>query len=361
MDKKIFLVVSPVYEPYAGGGASYFPAISRFLSKHGKVFVITEFHKDKDFFEDKGQVKVGRILTTRDCVKPKNLFLNYIKFLINYTTTIVIIILFSLKKGKKYIIYTRNYQAPYVFFLKLFKLTLGRGVILINDVRTELPDALVKKVNLSFFDKTHVNSEAINNQFLVNDSLRGVDYKYIANAVFLPKDTDCHNAFKNTILTSRKFVLFCGPLGYRKSFDLVLPVMKLICRRFNMIPVIVGREMDFTEGDIKKCLTNIDYIYYENISQKSLYWLEKEASLVLLPSRMEGLPRVSIETLCFHGHIVLPSCCPEFKEALKVKDLSVLSLYRLSLNRIKTEYKNYDISIHSFEDRAEEYFNFITT
>jgi glycosyltransferase involved in cell wall biosynthesis len=335
-------IFCPIYEPHPGGGGTYFPMLARFLSQYARTIVYTERHQLHRMVENKGPLSLWRVFLRRDTLSNKNLLNSALRYVANSLIFLVLVIRFLFLKGPTTIIFTRNYYAHYLLALRLLG-RMRKDVVLVNDLRTELPRGM-EGLDLSFFNLSLSNSLAIEQQLERQTNLRGRQHVHLKNMVAVPSATSTVRPPLNVV--EQGYVLFCGTLSFRKTIDVVVPVMREIYAMRRLVPVLVGRPADHNAAWLAKQLRGVPYFYREYLPHLQLVWLEQHAALVMMPSRLEGLPRVVIETLTFHGRVVLPPCCPEFSDGLTVDMLSTQTVLAKALERIDKEYTGYDVSQH---------------
>lgn len=348
MYKPRVLLVAPIYAPYPGGGANYFPKLANCLSQTKIVTVLTEYHKDCEISELHDNKKIMRLFPRRDSKYPLTYIDSGLRLIVTYIMLFLYVITWSLKnyRKEKTIIITRYYFRPVFYFFKVYK-KIFRCKLAI-DYRTAVDEFIAKRIDAKFFDITLCNSLACYNQTLIHQNMVGKAHYYIPNAIQLPSKTYKHQEI-HPKLTS----VFVGTLSNRKGFDIVIKAQQILQRELKFKPIIVGRAVDYDENYIGSYLSS--YTYFENLPHSELIQHLQSAGVVLLPSRQEGLPRVAIEALCFHGRIVLPPCCEEFSRlTFSLSELSVDSVVRQAKLVIKKEVK-YDVNIHNWERQFAKY------
>lgn len=336
-------VFVPVYEPHSGGGAIFFPLLARQLSANFFVNVYTERHPDKPLFENPhSDINVHRCFFQRDTRGKKNLITNSLLYFINHFLFLFVLLGIIFRRRSQVILFTRNYHFGYIFLLRVAK-KIRPDLKLINDYRTAMPRKHLK-LNLNFFDWSISNSLSIETQLSENPHLMGKNHKYIPNIIELP-----HSKKIKALpleLQRKKIAVFCGTLSFRKSFDIVLPVLFDLRKHHGLYPVIIGREVDFTSRDVEQHFSDNNFAYFSYLCHEKVLSFLNSAAIVILPSRREGLPRVALETLALHGRIVLPPCCPEFSEELPMTTFTKEQVYKLALKRMTEEYTGYNIKNH---------------
>lgn len=313
--------------------------------------MITEMHESFALFQESGGLKIHRIFFRRDTMRRRSKIKNGCAFALNSLLFYVYILTVAVTQERPTIIFTRNYHKHYLLALNFLKVVRKRAT-LVNDIRTGFPKKTLNK-DLSFFDISISNSQVVENQLDNFKNLCGKRRVFLPNIVKLPRIGDIGQAFPG--VEKYGFSLFCGVLDSRKSIDLVVPVMRRLYEEQGLVPVLIGREGDHRLDWVTHRFGSIPYKHRNALDQQTVFWLERFASIVLLPSRLEGLPRVAIEVLSFHGRIVLPPCCPEFEEALSLSDLDVGSVFDLAIQRRFHEYSRYNVEKHSPSIGLEKY------
>ena len=352
--KNNIYIFCPVFLPYAGGGASYFPLLSNeLIKKQNSVTIYTEYHPQNSFISLSSKINVKRPFFKRDSVKSNKTW-SIISFFINYFIYIYYTFKISYLDRSAILIHTRYYNSFYIFYLRFLKL-IFKNITLVNDVRTTFEHKFLS-YNFNFFDITFSNSLATDIQIRENKNLSGKNYLYVENFLELPNTEKSYlSPFKFKV---DKFYLFIGTLSKRKSFNIVLNVIQNLIKKGEKL-VIVGRSVDFNLDFIKSHFKTKDFIYFERLDKDKIYYLQKHAKLVLLPSIKEGLPRVALETLKFHGRIVLPPCCPEFKTKISNKIPNKENVLKEAILRLNKDYE-YDVNKHSVKVGFSKYYRFLT-
>ena len=82
-----FLLICPIYEPYAGGGGQYFPYLrNSILMQCGfySIDVITEYHSSKPTIERDPKGVIYRVLPKRDSKENKTYIYSVLSFILTY-------------------------------------------------------------------------------------------------------------------------------------------------------------------------------------------------------------------------------------------------------------------------------------
>lgn len=344
-------IFCPIYEPHPGGGGTYFPLLARYMARHANTHVYTEGHPHHAIRETDATLSVWRVFLRRDTLPNKSLLNSACRYGANSLIFFALLLRLLCLQGPATLIFTRNYHAHYLAGLRVLK-WLKPSVFMVNDIRTEFPAELVE-LDLGFFDLSLSNALSTEHQLSRHPNLKGRRHAHLKNMVTLPTPATTRKPALD--VQAGQYTLFCGTLSKRKSVDVVVPVMKALHGSHGLLPILIGRPADFSPEWLATQMQGTPFIYREHMPHAELTWLEQHAALVLLPSRLEGLPRVAIETLCFHGHIVLPPCCPEFSDGLDVATLNTDTVLSKSLERLQQEYTSYDVSQHDPEVGLEAY------
>jgi hypothetical protein len=203
--------------------------------------------------ENKGPLSLWRVFLRRDTLSNKNLLNSALRYVANSLIFLVLVIRFLFLKGPTTIIFTRNYYAHYLLALRLLG-RMRKDVVLVNDLRTELPRGM-EGLDLSFFNLSLSNSLAIEQQLERQTNLRGRQHVHLKNMVAVPSATSTVRPPLNVV--EQGYVLFCGTLSFRKTIDVVVPVMREIYAMRRLVPVLVGRPADHNAAWLAKQLRGV--------------------------------------------------------------------------------------------------------
>lgn len=361
---KCALVVCPVYEPYAGGGGQYFPLLRKKLLPEldfSNVDIITETHPSRRFVEEDAYGRVYRILPRRDTLAKKNKIGNLIRFTIGYIIKAVFLLFWVLQNEDSSVIITRYYRKG--FFKFLDKVKRLNKIKLYADLRATALDVRIYE-GIEVFDKIMCNSKAVYDQICSNPivSRKAI---HVVNPINFPIVNESvrkiFSELKQQNRIGRNYFLFVGQLLERKSIIEVL----LACKEYNKIYpprqlVVIGRNM---LGDkIMELIEDTNSIYLGELSRDLVTHFMVECELVLQPSKLEGIPRVSLEAMYLNKKVLLPACVPEFIESDKENVCFDYSPSEMAnqINRILNNQSklNYDVLKHDPEVVLNQYEKF---
>lgn len=320
-------MICPVYSPHAGGGGQYFPLLAAQLTKiaFGKIFVLTEHHPNKPAIENQARITIFRILPMRDTKESKTKNYSYFSFLWTYIIFYVFVPWFVLFKNVSHVHFTRYYRR--VFYLLLFLLKHVFFTKNIMDVRATIEQG--KKWRHVFgINCILVNSLAVQSQ-VNNHAYNKKIVHLVPNPFIKPKKILRAKALsmikKVSPNVKKPFLLFVGQLLKRKSVYEVLDGFNKISsthKKYSL--VLIGRNMEGIK--ILKKIKKQSKVFLTGAlpRSKTLAFIQ-EAAVVLQPSKIEGIPRVSLEAFAFRKKILLPPCVPEFRRNIKFLPKSINS------------------------------------
>jgi glycosyltransferase involved in cell wall biosynthesis len=353
MGKNKVLVVCPVYSPHAGGGGQYFPLVSSQLSSFKNIFnviVLTERHPLESFHSVENGIDIYRVLPQRDTLENKNKFYYVYSFIWTYILLYILIPYFVIIKRVTIIHYTRYLTRPFYLLTWLMQKILNTKVVL--DMRTTVESN-------SCIEKLFGYDIIISNSLGVFQQMKaiGVDEKkhsLVPNPVNLPKLVGKGDLEKIAPGVKPPFFLFVGQLLERKSISETLEAFALFQKEFSDFSfIVVGRNMlgnsiENRMGTIK----NVSYLGALDRGQVLELMVLSEA--VLQPSKVEGIPRVTLEALALGKKVLLPPCVPEFIQdnaLFSIQSVSIEEIFKALKRIAKTDQlPTYDLSIHHPEN-----------
>lgn len=158
--------------------------------------------------------------------------------------------------------------------------------------RTKLYQSVVSSKIVRFFDAQHVLNEA-DRQVLTKWKAKNIHY--------IPNGVSTDKFVPSGISSGAKFkVLFVGRLNYHKGFDILLELIGII---YNNQGLLCDEDVEFSiigngffkspAQDLQKRYRNVEYI--GQIKHEALPEFYAYASLLIMPSRWEGMPLVALE------------------------------------------------------------------
>ena len=317
-DKINVLIVCPVYAPHVGGGGQYFPLLVKELNRSdvvGKIIVLTENHSERSRVSVEDGSIVYRLLPQRDSLSDKSLLYSILSFMFTYCILYFSIPFLLIRYQVSILHYTRYLRRSFYFLTYLSKNVFKVKIIL--DMRTTVENIDVLKC-LFGVDCIISNSEAVFNQ-INHAGFPGKCHILVENPMYFPE------AFMeielNRLLVEisseirRPYLLFLGQLLERKSIYEILDAFEVFNDRepeFRLI--IAGRNM-LGKHIINRIKGIKNAIYVGPVWHQHAIALIQGSELVLQPSKIEGIPRVSLEALSLGKKVLLPPCVPEFLES----------------------------------------------
>ena len=313
---KSLILVCPIYEPYSGGGGQYFPIFVESLkasAQFKKIIILTEYHSNKKFVEKNNDKIIYRVLPRRDSKPEKNKIYWFLSYFITYGIFYTFIPYLTFFHKIKYIHFTRYISLSFFLLVFIFKKLFNLKIVL--DMRTTVE----KEKSIKYLFGVNVvisNSEAVYNQMLDFGISRKKNI-LVPNPLIFPKKLKkpvIKTIFNNlNIRIDEKFILFVGQFVRRKSiFEVINAFIKIHKSNNTLKLILVGRNMlgqDFTNR-----ITNNNILVLEPQPRINIVALMERAEIIVQPSKVEGIPRVSLEALSLGKKVLLPACVPEFKK-----------------------------------------------
>jgi glycosyltransferase involved in cell wall biosynthesis len=351
--KKSILIVCPVFSPHAGGGGQYFPLLAKQLRSFSvvrRVVVLTERHPSRTLFSIEDDILIYRLLPQRDTQESKSLIFSIVTFFWTYLTFYISIPLIIIYHDVGVLHYTRYLRSGFYFLTKLMTFFFKTSIIL--DMRATVENDVCIK-NLFGVNALISNSKAV---YLQMKEL-GVSSKinfFVPNPVILPTPIPSFEAWNRIAIFSHKvkkpYLLFVGQLLDRKAIlEVIDAFKKFSLERPEFSLVLAGRNMmgEPLERKIKQIPS---VIQLGPISRDDVLALISGSELVLQPSRVEGIPRVSLETLALRKKILLPPCVPELIENNEKFTIPIINSNEIfkAIKRILEcdSIPIYDLSVH---------------
>ena len=347
------LVVCPVYEPHAGGGGQYFPLLVSQLKAHpglGDVAVLTERHPQRPMVADERGATIYRLLPRRDTMEHKSKMYSTLSFLLTYALLYFFVPILMWRHRAEVLHYTRYLRRAFYALAWMLKSWAGKTIIL--DMRATVEDALCIR-QLFGYSAVISNSMGVYQQM---DAL-GVDkarHFFVPNPVRFPTPLSEDDAWqtikKLSSIIRRPYLAFIGQLLERKSITEVLDAFAAFSRTHPEYQlVLAGRNMMGTVVD-EKIQNNPAMVYLGPITRDEVIAVMQGAEMILQPSRVEGIPRVSLEALSLGKKVLLPPCVPELIEGnalFTVEEISAQCIL-MAIDRILLTpgRPKYDLSIH---------------
>tara|TARA_B100001093_G_scaffold396581_1_gene383702 strand:- start:2297 stop:3400 length:1104 start_codon:yes stop_codon:yes gene_type:complete len=355
------LLLCPIFEPYAGGGGQYFPFLRKAIlpdCEFVSVDVITEYYPELPIISADDNGKIYRVLPRRDSKENKGIFYNVFSFVLTYLFIIVIIVFLMWKNKYSDFIFTRYYRKFFYKFLAFIK--KKNYVNIICDLRATL-------ISTDKYDGLEISDFIICNSLAVFDqarSLASLRYKctLVKNPInfAVPDESDRNEFLKlcNFHDISDGYLLFVGQLLERKS---IFEVIKAFYYTKQSHPelklVIIGRNM--LGRKVLDEINRVGAFYLGELDRRLVLWFMAKSGLVLQPSKIEGIPRVTLEALYLKKKVVMASCVPEFVSSdpsFVAFDLSVVSLSNLIVKSHKRSDKpKYRVHSHDVKEVIPQY------
>lgn len=188
--------------------------------------------------------------------------------------------------------------------------------------RTKLYQLMVARHIVRFFDAHHVLNEA-DRQILIEWKAKNIHY--------IPNGVETDKFRPSQISSQAKFkVLFIGRLNYHKGFDILLKLIEIINHNEEFLKniefsIIGNGVLRHRAQDLEKRYQNVEYL--GQINHEALPGFYSLSSLLIMPSRWEGMPLVALEAQSCGLPIVVSD----------IPGLQEIALNNKSVTLVKTE------------------------
>ena len=352
MMRNNILILCPIYAPYGGGGGQYFPLLVNNLKKtqiFNKIVIVTEYHNSHKLIEVSERATIFRIIPKRDSLENKSFIYSVFSFLCAYTIILLMVPILAFYYRVSIFQFTRYYYRA-VFLVCYFLRSICK-IKTVMDIRTSAErDMLFAK---SFGVDAYLSiSENITKQ-LIKSRVDKTKIFQIPNVIEFPNEEPSllQDNVVDELLGEGQFMLFVGQLIERKSIFEVLGAFKLY-RAINpgIRLVLIGRDMHDLKS--KGLLETSDGIVYLGEQSRELVLaFIRRSSLVLQPSKLEGISRVALESLYYGKKILLPNCIDEFVRSnphFVPKENTVESIFeKIKELMVSDASPIYDLDIHN--------------
>ena len=355
------LYVTPIFKPVQGGASQYFFILSNGLKSKDdieKIFILTEYFPSSKVIEKmSSKVTIMRVLLPRQSVQPTSKFYYMASFIINQCLLLAAIVFLKILFGVEIVHYHSgmgNIALRYPNFLFIF-LAKWKSVT-ICDIR----DLFSLPMSPNWADLFICASERIKNEigsFCLPESRRPV----IPVPIDRPIKAD-NKSIKELKLRFNldKYLLYVGDITYKKGiFDLLqaFQIFAKTNKKFKLI--LVGRNT-MKDGRFERYTVAKNILYLGPCSKIQTYMLIQAAEMLILPSRLEGMPRVCLEAISLGTKFIYPNSVQEFEYYFPefcIKDNSPQGLAKLIEQALKREMhlENYPINRHYKENVFPKY------
>ena len=355
------LLLCPIFEPYAGGGGQYFPFLRTSIlpkCEFSSVDVITEYHPKLSIVSTDGTGTIYRVLPCRDSKENKTLFYNVLSFLLTYVIITIMILSLMWKNSYSDLIFTRYYRRNFYKLLAFTKRVFNVNIIC---------DLRATTLNIDSYKGLEVSDIIICNSRAVFDqasALTSLKYKctLVKNPINFGSPDESDRAEFLELCTSYDIVdgylLFVGQLLERKSISEILKAFDYAKQSNPELQlVIIGRNM--LGRKILDEINRVGAFYLGELDRRLVLWFMAKSGLVLQPSKIEGIPRVTLEALYLKKKVVMASCVPEFVSSdpsFVAFELSKVSLANLILKTYQRSDKpKYQVLSHDVKEVLLQY------
>jgi len=363
-----WVIVTPVIPPASGGGARYTKLLAEGLAAEGrKVSVISERHPDYQSVAWQEDVDIRPVFPHRagrtevDAKSYALYALQNVKML-GLARDIEGI---ARKDGGApvVLIHSSFLYKPSVMprVVRQLRSALGSEAKLVVDVRDPLSTPGAFR-SYHLFDSIVCCSLLIRQQMEEDPALgpKAVHIPIPFDPDPAPDDATCAAALAQFGLIGRRYIFNPNGVSRSKGFDKMLAAVVELRKRpgyEDVCLVTAGRKRDWIEADDAAVADGL-LVYTGSVNHPTFLALAKSSLMGSIVSRIEGLPRASLEILALGKQLLLPPI-PEFEEAAKpyvAYDLDPVALADQIDELVRTSPPlGYDVSQHATDVLVRKY------
>lgn len=294
-DRALFL--TPIYEPYVGGAAVHFKQLSRGLLESGAIssyVIISAYSPIAPIYETTDDGTIVRILFSPNTI---NREWSTTKVILNYLLVALLTLLF-LSRVSVVHTHTRSY---FTVGARLAKLARKHVII---DGRDLGAPSFAARGDVFVCASKNIEREARERAEQVVYIPVGID----PEALMVDPGT--------TETPTDPYVLFVGDVTRRKGVPELLQAHDSSDRNLQLL--LIGEQVtdDIQIGEFS------DVSYLGPCAHEEVLCYIRNAELVVLPSKEEGLPRVVLESVFHDTPVLCPPVVPECRQFLEEMTLS---------------------------------------
>lgn len=312
MGNRNILLVTPRFPPEEGGAAQFYRLCSESLIDHpdiSDVYVLTNTSGDVPLYERRKSTRVFRLFPSPAVTLipwlPPLLRLKYLRRAVVNAIVLVATLFLSLTLRPAGIVY--HTQSPYLGVQMAGTVTKSPLIATINDLGTSSLAVRFSDIVLAGSQNAQSHAEQITGSIPVVYQPFPVDRSELYNAV-----SDGRTG--STLPSS--YALYVGDLVAYKGVDELLSWWTINGEetKFEEL-VLIGP--DRSDGKYPRRIADIDGVrWLGRVPHNDTVSFLADASLFLLPSKREALPRTVLESIVLETPPVCPPGIPEFENQI---------------------------------------------
>lgn len=332
-DKALFL--TPIYDPYVGGAAVHFKQLSEGLVDQGAIdsfVIISAYSSEAPIFESRSSGQIFRVLFSPSSIhrrlsKPK-IAANYI-FSIFFTIISHLIFQVSIVHS-----HTKRYFSISIEISKLFE---SKVIIDGRDLGAPL---FSPTGDVFVAASENIAKKATNRDERIVQIPIGIDPDELT--------VDC----SNVSTPSEQYLLFVGDITDRKGVPELLAAYE--SNQFDRKLLLIGEWID-QDIDIEG-VGGVQYLGPKTHSKVLCYI--RDADLVVLPSKEEGLPRVVLESVFHNTPVLCPPVVPEFQHY--IPDITLSAIEPIEIQKTIKQIFDEDLSADNYPLKKHQVSNVVS-
>lgn len=314
-------IVTPVYPPSPGGGATYTKLLSEYLVKEesvAQVSIYTERYpgREQDCRPRSSEIKLREVFSYRSGKSTKDLTV-FFKYLYQQFQFVFMFLWLS-RKHSAVLIHSSFHVRPNLVWLgvALHRALVGDKVKFILDIRD--PKIGENKAwQFYFYSKLICCSSNVFNKYSSMDVLRSkcVEIPIIFDVDFiLPEDGEVESVKHKYGITEKSYIFNSnGILGEKRVFELVRLVRLIRALRPGVVLVVAGKNRDWNK-ELDDAVSEGVLKYVGIVSHKEVLALSKGAMAHVNIALFESLGRGSVEAILMGTPAFVPCNVPEFRK-----------------------------------------------
>jgi len=278
----------------------------------GKIYVLTERHADRPSVSDEHGARIYRLLVQRDTRPEKSRTYWFLSQIWTYLCLMTLVPFLIVRHRIRVLHFTRYLKLPFFLTVRFIKAATRAAVVLDLRATVEDPGELAR---IGWCDHVICNSEAVFDQ-VKRIGLRAQGFGLVENPMIF-SDGYGERQLREILMEvsldiAAPYFAHVGQLLERKATLEVLGAFKEFKEKNPKYKlVIAGRNMLGQRA--VTAMANIEGVVYVGpVPHSQAIAIMQGSEAVLQPSRLEGIPRVSLEALALGKKVLLPACVPEF-------------------------------------------------
>ncbi len=311
------LVITPIFFGNGSGASTYYQALTNDLSEEGvDVSVISDKEKPTNNLqlELESKIKYYPLFPVRS-LRHKRKYFDYILYSLQNLQYLKILYVCRKIKPDFILLHSSffNHFSIFNYILKLLRI-FNKNTKIILDVRDR---GFNKKYlsSIKLVDKVIACSKNVENfmQDIGVESSKIIHIPVIQESINLDKSV-CREIMAAHGLVGCNYIFYAGLIKETKRFHEIIDAFKLFSKTKKGYKLVLAGLIKESEKHMRKYRDVPDVYFIGNLDKKNLHCLMKNSRLCVNISKIEGMPRTSLEAIASGANVILPPNIPEFLE-----------------------------------------------